>query len=87
MITTIKGVGVVHIPERNTKKVYNEMLIIEPENKQENIWCLHEECIEETEPFDSKVELFKHTCECHFSEDKCSYDPFLLAIKTEVIDL
>jgi len=98
---TIKGVGVVHIPERNTKEeiitivnqlkddveTLNEMLIIEPtnnqennlennlENKKENIWCLHEECIEVTEPFNSEEELFNHTCECHLSEDKCSYEP------------
>jgi len=103
---TIKGVGVVHIPGRNTKEeiihivnqlkddveTLNEMLIIEPEDKlgdepdKKNkdsvgwghiysfppikanvIWCLHEDCIEETEPFDSEEELFNHTCKCHLS--------------------
>jgi len=117
---TIKGVGVVHIPERNTKEeiihivntlkddveTLNEMLIIEPEDKlviepedklviepedklviepdKKNkdsvgwgliysfhpikanvIWCLHEDCIEETEPFDSEEALFNHTCKYH----------------------
>ena len=102
---TIKGVGVVHIPERNTKEeiihivnqlkddveTLNEMLIIEPvnnhEDKQENIWCEHEECLEETEPFRTEEELFNHTCKCHLSEDKCSYDPFLAATETDTLEL
>jgi len=29
------------------------------------IWCLHEDCIEETEPFDSEEALFNHTCKYH----------------------
>jgi len=101
---TIQDVGVVHIPERNTKEeiihivnqlkddveTLNEMLIIEPEDKQdkgENIWCEHEECIEETEPFRSEEELFNHTCKCHSVENKCSYDPFLAATETDTLEL
>ena len=64
--------------EDDVVETLNEMLIIEPvnnhEDKQENIWCEHEECLEETEPFRTEEELFNHTCKCHLSEDKCSYD-------------
>ena len=101
---TVQEVGVVHIPERNTKEeiihvvntlkddveTLNEMLIIEPEDKQdkeENIWCEHEECLEETEPFRTEEELFNHTCKCHSVENKCSYDPFLAATETDTLEL
>ena len=73
---TIKNVGIVTVPERNTKeevinivntlkhdlKTLNEMLIIEP---IEIFWCEHEECLEVTEPFYSKKEFIEHTCKCH----------------------
>ena len=73
---TIKGVGVVHIPERNTKEeiihivnalkddveTLNEMLEIKP---IEIFWCEHEECLEEIDPFDSEEDLVSHICKCH----------------------
>ena len=74
--TTIKDVGIVIIPERNTEEeiihivnqlkddveTLNEMLEIKP---IENIWCEHEECLEEVEPFHSEEDLVKHICKCH----------------------
>ena len=73
---TMKGVGIVIIPERNTEEeiihivnqlkddvvTLNEMLELKP---IENIWCEHEECLEEIDPFDSEEELVKHICKCH----------------------
>jgi hypothetical protein len=72
---TIKGVGIVTVPERNTKeevinivntlkhdlKTLNEMLIIEP---FEIFWCEHEACLEVTEPFHSEKELIEHMFKC-----------------------
>ena len=73
---TVKSVGIVIIPERNTEEeiihivnqlkddveTLNEMLEIKP---IENIWCEHEECLEEIDPFDSEENLVKHICKCH----------------------
>ena len=73
---TVKGVGIVIIPERNTEEeiihivnqlkddvvTLNDMLEIKP---IENIWCEHEECLEEIDPFDSEENLVKHICKCH----------------------
>ena len=73
---TIKGVGIVIIPERNTKEeiihivnqlkddveTLNEMLVIIP---NENFWCEHVECLEVIEPFHSEEDLVKHICKCH----------------------
>jgi ASC-1-like (ASCH) protein len=68
---TVKGVGIITIPERNTEEeiihivnqlkddveTLNEMLEIKP---IENIWCEHEECLEEIDPFDSEEDLVSH---------------------------
>ena len=43
----------------------NETLV-----ENENIWCLHDECIESIEPFQSEEELKKHKCECHLIDPK-----------------
>ena len=73
---TMKGVGIVIIPERNTEEeiihivnqlkddvvTLNEMLVIIP---NEIFWCEHEECLEEIEPFDSEEDLVRHICKCH----------------------
>ena len=72
---TIKNVGIVTVPERNTKeeiinivntlkhdlKTLNEMLIIEP---IKIFWCEHEACLEVTEPFYSEKELIEHMLKC-----------------------
>ena len=73
---TVKDVGIVIIPERNTEEeiihivnqlkddvvTLNDMLEIKP---IENIWCEHEECLEEIDPFDSEEDLVSHICKCH----------------------
>jgi len=75
---TIKNVGIVTVPERNTKgeiidivntlkhdlKTLNEMLIIEPIEPIEIFWCENEACLEETEPFYSEKEFIEHICKC-----------------------
>ena len=74
----IKGVGVVTIPERNTEEeiinivnslkddpeTLHEMLCIE----HEPFWCLHDVCLEVTEPYNSEQELAEHNCKCHSNE-------------------
>jgi len=70
---TIEGVGVVRIPERNTREeivnivntlgpmfpeLYKELIVI---NEYDICWCEHEDCLEETEPFNSESELGNHT--------------------------
>ena len=73
---TIKNVGIITIPERNTEEeiihivnqlkddveTLNEMLEIKP---IEIFWCEHDECLEEIYPFDSEEDLVKHICKCH----------------------
>ena len=73
---TIKGVGVVTIPERNTEeeiinivellkhdpKTLHEMLCIEPIKL---FWCEHWTCLETIDPFNSEEELHDHICKCH----------------------
>ena len=73
---TIKDVGIVTIPERNTEEeiihianqfkddveTLNEMLEIKI---NEIFWCEHEECLEVIEPFHSEENLIKHICKCH----------------------
>jgi hypothetical protein len=80
---TVKGVGIITIPERNTEEeiihivnqlkddvvTLNEMLEIKP---IEIFWCEHEECLEEIGPFDSEEELVSHICKCHLECVSCS---------------
>ena len=73
---TIKDVGIVTIPERNTKEeiihivdqmkkdseTLHKMFIIKP---IEVFWCEHWTCIETIDPFNSEEELQDHICKCH----------------------
>ena len=73
---TIKDVGIVTIPERNTKEeiisivnalkddpgTLHEMFQIKP---IEVFWCEHDACLEVTDPFHSEQELADHLCKCH----------------------
>jgi len=82
---TIKDVGVVTIPERNTKeeiisivntlkddpKTLHEMLEIKP---IEILWCEHDACLEVTEQFHSEQELLNHICKCHTHNCTAAYD-------------
>jgi hypothetical protein len=76
---TIKDVGHVTVPERNTREevinivntlkhdltTLNEMFIIEP---IEIFWCENEACLEVTEPFYSEKEFTEHNCKCSINE-------------------
>jgi len=79
MNTISTDIGIVTIPERNTKEeiisiintlkedseTLNELLVIVP---HKNFWCEHKDCLEEIEPFKSEKELNIHICRCHLSD-------------------
>ena len=47
------------------EKLHNVALEVGCTIKKENIWCLHEDCLESTETFENEEELMKHMEEEH----------------------